>query len=365
MSDTEEESLEVHIQSNSSEEDEEDERAQQMRDSSDESEDEDASDDGSDDEYECTDSEDMSSSSGEEEYEMEEKKRKSASKTRGNRGDSAISGKSFRQEGLCAGAGRMKTQKSISEIRKSSDKNVATKNCQNRSQFLKTSTCSVASIAMKEDENTGDDEDHLIRGRNGRSAAVDTSNENRYRQDNEEDSEQNDAARREANIKALLEGSLDVSRKPLLSKLLTVKDAELVLKRAFKSPHPNAPSRSVALRKALVARKTFVPWGSGKSFQPVKVTIAPFQSDDTAMPGSPDKMVELPPGIEPLILWEPPAEEDGPNVRVDDSLTRFLRPHQREGVQFMFECVSGLRNFDGNGCILADGKFKLSNCQNH
>lgn len=31
-----------------------------------------------------------------------------------------------------------------------------------------------------------------------------------------------------------------------------------------------------------------------------------------------------------------------------------LRPHQREGVQFVFECVTGQREFDGNGCILAD-----------
>lgn len=31
-----------------------------------------------------------------------------------------------------------------------------------------------------------------------------------------------------------------------------------------------------------------------------------------------------------------------------------LRPHQREGVQFLFECTMGLRGFDGQGCILAD-----------
>jgi hypothetical protein len=28
---------------------------------------------------------------------------------------------------------------------------------------------------------------------------------------------------------------------------------------------------------------------------------------------------------------------------------QFLRPHQREGVQFMFECVTGLRSFAGQG----------------
>lgn len=32
---------------------------------------------------------------------------------------------------------------------------------------------------------------------------------------------------------------------------------------------------------------------------------------------------------------------------------QFLRPHQREGVQFMFECVTGLRSFQGQGAAPA------------
>ena len=35
-------------------------------------------------------------------------------------------------------------------------------------------------------------------------------------------------------------------------------------------------------------------------------------------------------------------------------LAKWLRPHQREGVQFMYECVMGLKDFNGAGCILAD-----------
>lgn len=60
------------------------------------------------------------------------------------------------------------------------------------------------------------------------------------------------------------------------------------------------------------------------------------------------------PEPEPLVLWEPPEGEGGPPVAVDRMLTRWLRPHQREGVAFMFQCVAGLRKFDGHGCILAD-----------
>ena len=50
----------------------------------------------------------------------------------------------------------------------------------------------------------------------------------------------------------------------------------------------------------------------------------------------------------------PRERERLPPVAVDKALVRFLRPHQREGVKFMFECVMGLRDFAGEGCILAD-----------
>ena len=41
-------------------------------------------------------------------------------------------------------------------------------------------------------------------------------------------------------------------------------------------------------------------------------------------------------------------------VVVDPHLGKQLRPHQREGVQFMYDCLLGVRQFEGNGCILAD-----------
>jgi len=58
---------------------------------------------------------------------------------------------------------------------------------------------------------------------------------------------------------------------------------------------------------------------------------------------------------EVIVLKSPPitsySKED---VYVPPPLAKILRPHQREGVQFMYECVMGLRDFKGNGCILAD-----------
>ncbi len=41
-------------------------------------------------------------------------------------------------------------------------------------------------------------------------------------------------------------------------------------------------------------------------------------------------------------------------VVVEPFLSKFMREHQRQGVQFMFDCVTGIRPADGFGCILAD-----------
>lgn len=42
------------------------------------------------------------------------------------------------------------------------------------------------------------------------------------------------------------------------------------------------------------------------------------------------------------------------DVVVHPELGQCLRPHQVEGLKFMYECVMGMRKTDGMGCILAD-----------
>ncbi|CAK9439726.1 uncharacterized protein LODBEIA_P38260 [Lodderomyces beijingensis] len=55
-----------------------------------------------------------------------------------------------------------------------------------------------------------------------------------------------------------------------------------------------------------------------------------------------------------IILPPPPSEPDHVEVSVDPLLSSKLRPHQIEGVSFMYECVMGFRDFKGHGCLLAD-----------
>lgn len=42
------------------------------------------------------------------------------------------------------------------------------------------------------------------------------------------------------------------------------------------------------------------------------------------------------------------------DVVVDMCLARVLRPHQRLGIVFMYECVMGMRKSQYHGAILAD-----------
>ena len=50
----------------------------------------------------------------------------------------------------------------------------------------------------------------------------------------------------------------------------------------------------------------------------------------------------------------PPKAKDYVKVNVDPHLAKVLRPHQVEGVKFMYECLMGYRGFGGQGCLLAD-----------
>ncbi|KAL4984653.1 SNF2 family N-terminal domain-containing protein [Aspergillus falconensis] len=82
--------------------------------------------------------------------------------------------------------------------------------------------------------------------------------------------------------------------------------------------------------------------------------------ESTVMPAAPSD--EPTPRHDPkqpgaLILKRPSSAPKGKrivDVVVDPILGKHLRPHQREGVKFLYECVMGMRSFNGEGAILAD-----------
>ena len=47
-------------------------------------------------------------------------------------------------------------------------------------------------------------------------------------------------------------------------------------------------------------------------------------------------------------------------VVIDPMLGKILRPHQREGVKFMYDCVTGRKVAGGRGCIMADEMVPVS-----
>ena len=42
------------------------------------------------------------------------------------------------------------------------------------------------------------------------------------------------------------------------------------------------------------------------------------------------------------------------DVVIDPFISRHLRPHQKEGVRFLYGCIMGIKDFGGTGAILAD-----------
>lgn len=105
-----------------------------------------------------------------------------------------------------------------------------------------------------------------------------------------------------------------------------------VCRKPFKPPCPNSyDGCGEQLHRRLFARKRFVPWGSSKPAVPAISRL--LHPPTTVENDTENENVELPPGIEPLVLWEPEALEDVGGgsiaIQVDPLLVRFLRPHQR------------------------------------
>lgn len=130
-----------------------------------------------------------------------------------------------------------------------------------------------------------------------------------------------------------------------LMPMLTVKKEASLFCRAFKSPvqgHiPGISEMSKYKTLGLAVRR--------------KLDFRPTLANEVISSLNSSSKDAGPPSI-PLVLWEPGPDslENSVPIEVDPMLTRWLREHQRAGVRFCFECLMGLRPFEGTGCILAD-----------
>ena len=122
-----------------------------------------------------------------------------------------------------------------------------------------------------------------------------------------------------------------MKRQSLLPRVLSVTEAAAVCRKPFKPPCSNGYDDHNTLARRLWARKRFVPWGSS---MPALVAIPNRLNEPSiAEKDVVEESFTLPPGVEPLVLWQPEESENGAAnlvpIVVDPLLVRFLRPHQR------------------------------------
>ncbi|SJK86612.1 DNA repair and recombination protein RAD54 and RAD54-like protein [Babesia microti strain RI] len=137
--------------------------------------------------------------------------------------------------------------------------------------------------------------------------------------------------------------SICLIRAPLLS-LLSVENGPTFKFKPFKSPlQGHVPGSSAeSQRKTLGCKIKSLNNYSCRQF--IKSSRSNLEIDDVDYSD-----------VDPLVLYTPsPESKILKPVVVDPMLSKHLRDHQREGVQFVFDCLSGLKKFDGQGCILAD-----------
>jgi DNA repair and recombination RAD54-like protein len=130
-----------------------------------------------------------------------------------------------------------------------------------------------------------------------------------------------------------ISGNLVVKRQSLLPRVLSVTEGATVCRKPFKPPCSKGyDDGNDQLARRLSARRRFVPWG-GSSSTPFVPNIERFPSMLNDAEDVVEEGVTLPPGIDPLVLWQSEESEDGAanmmQIVVDPLLVRFLRPHQR------------------------------------
>lgn len=132
-------------------------------------------------------------------------------------------------------------------------------------------------------------------------------------------------------------------RAPLMPMLHVLEDDRPIIFHAFKMRNQalvGLQGKTLGARKRFLAGDVAAPRLFVEERPP-----APLESEDAVNSA-----------VHRMVLWTPPADEAQGRLEVvvDPMLSKVLREHQRVGLQFLFDCLMGLRDFNGCGCILAD-----------
>jgi DNA repair and recombination protein RAD54B len=139
--------------------------------------------------------------------------------------------------------------------------------------------------------------------------------------------------------------SLDMgAMKPLSIKSGTLVKPSDVKKEAQKEKEDAKKTLNISAPRSLAMKAAFKNPMKESTIMPQTKENEPIPRHD---PNAPRALVMKRPG-------RAPPGKQLVDVVLDPLLGKHLREHQREGVKFLYECVMGLREFNGQGAILAD-----------
>lgn len=183
-----------------------------------------------------------------------------------------------------------------------------------------------------------------------------------------------DADRPYTNADRLALATRDVNRFPVFQP----KDKNQVFRKAFSVPflnknhasyNPNRPPPTLGLRQGAVfvpkplhdpcgefAIVLYDPTVDDKPKEAPKPKPEEKGADEQAEPASKLDAPLVHKSLAEILGIKKKVEGEHPRVPVviDPKLAKVLRPHQVEGVKFMYRCVTGMVDEKANGCIMAD-----------
>jgi DNA repair and recombination RAD54-like protein len=133
------------------------------------------------------------------------------------------------------------------------------------------------------------------------------------------------------------------------------------------TPHNRAPMISTCSPSVLSPHEAFIRKLLNKPFKvPIKNYVGGVGGRSLGVRRAGGRQPLHDPDDEgALVLYRPPELTEHDRLKgdlqthpvavvVDPILSKVLRPHQREGVKFMYDCVTGVKIENHHGCIMAD-----------